>query len=210
MGQLETGARYRAQWALWARALVLEADGKIADAHAALAGCWDRCAQLGLTLEYRMLGPDLVRLALARRDRERAREVAAAVAELADENLGVSSLAGAALRCRGLAEDDAEILHAAAAAYAQGPRQLELALASEDAGTAFARQGMTGQARPLLDQAIEIYDRLDAARDLARAEAVLRATGIHRGRRGTRAGRRSAGTASPRPSTSSPIWSPRG
>ena len=67
VGQLETGARCRAQWALWARALVLEADGKIADAHAALAGCWDRCAQLGLTLEYRMIGPDLVRLALARR-----------------------------------------------------------------------------------------------------------------------------------------------
>ncbi len=148
VGQLETGARARAQWALWARALVLEADGKIADAHAALAGCWDRCAQLGLTLEYGMLGPDLVRLAVARGDRERAREVAAAVAELADENPEVSSLAGAALRCRGLAEDDAEILHAAAAAYAQGPRQLELALASEDAGTAFARQGMTGQARP--------------------------------------------------------------
>ena len=186
VGQLEAGARYRAQWALWARALVLEADGKIADAHAALAGCWDRCTQLGLTLEYRMLGPDLVRLALARGDRERAREIAAAVAELADENPEISSLAGAALRCRGLAEDDAEILHAAAAAYAQGPRQLDLALACEDAGTAFARQGMTGQARPLLDQAIEIYDRLDAARDLARAEAVLRATGIRRGRRGTR------------------------
>ena len=155
-------------------------------------------------------GPDLVRLALARGDRERAQKVAAAIAELADENPDVPSLAGAALRCRGLAEDDAEILHAAAAAYAQGPRQLELALATEDAGTAFARQGMTGHARPLLDQAIEIYDRLDAARDLARAEAVLRAAGIHRGRRERAVGRRPAGTASPRPSTPSPIWSPRG
>ena len=68
----------------------------------------------------------------------------------------------------------------------RAPRQLELALASEDAGTAFARQGVTGRARPLLDQAIEIYDQLDAARGLARAEAVLRAAGIRRGRRGTR------------------------
>ena len=179
--------RYRAQWALWARALALEADGKVADAHAALAGCWDRCAQLGLTLEYRMLGPDLVRLALACGDQERVREVAAARCRACRcRTLSVLSLAGAALRCRGLAEDDAEILHAAAAAYAQGPRPLELALASEEAGTAFARQGMTGQARPLLDQAIEIYDRLDAARDLARAEAALRAAGIRRGRRGTR------------------------
>ena len=36
-------------------------------------------------------------------------------------------------------------------------------------------------------QAIEIYERLGAARDLARAEAVLRAAGIRRGRRGARA-----------------------
>jgi DNA-binding CsgD family transcriptional regulator len=31
-----------------------------------------------------------------------------------------------------------------------------------------------------------IYERLDAARDLSRAEAVLREAGIRRGRRGTR------------------------
>jgi DNA-binding CsgD family transcriptional regulator len=42
------------------------------------------------------------------------------------------------------------------------------------------------RARPLLEQAVEIYERLDAARDLARAEAVQRAAGIRRGRRGTR------------------------
>jgi len=45
---------------------------------------------------------------------------------------------------------------------------------------------VTGQARPLLEQAIGIYERLDAARDRARAEAVLRAAGIRRGRRGPR------------------------
>ena len=42
------------------------------------------------------------------------------------------------------------------------------------------------RARPLLDKAISIYERLDAARDLARAEAVLREAGIRRGRRGSR------------------------
>ncbi len=137
MGQpVETGARYRTQWAVWARALILEADGKTADALETLAGCWDRCAQLGLTLEYRMLGADLVRLALACGDRGRARDAAAAVAELADENQEVPSLAGAALRCRGLAEDDAEILHAAVRAYGSAARPLELALASEDTGAA--------------------------------------------------------------------------
>jgi DNA-binding CsgD family transcriptional regulator len=38
----------------------------------------------------------------------------------------------------------------------------------------------------LLEQALDIYERLGAARDLARAEAVLREAGVRRGRRGTR------------------------
>ena len=63
---------------------------------------------------------------------------------------------------------------------------LALAQAAEDAGAAFARHGEAGQARPLLEQAAGIYERLDAARDLARTEAVLREAGISRGRRGAR------------------------
>ncbi|MFL5880797.1 MAG: helix-turn-helix transcriptional regulator, partial [Actinomycetota bacterium] len=45
---------------------------------------------------------------------------------------------------------------------------------------------MVDQAGPPLQQAVEIYERLGAARDLARAEAVLRQAGIRRGRRGPR------------------------
>ena len=47
-----------------------------------------------------------------------------------------------------------------------------------------ARARRTGP--PLIDQAVGIYERLGAARDLARAEAALREAGIRRGRRGTR------------------------
>ncbi len=180
-----TGPRYRTQWAAWARALVLEADGELAAALAVLAECWDRCVRCGLALEYPVLGADLVRLALACGDRQRAQDVAAAVAGMADEN-EVPSLTGAALRCRGLADDDPAALAAATAAYARSPRPLEQALAAEEAGAAFARHGQADRARPLLEQATEIYQRLGAARDLARAEAVLRDAGIRRGRRGSR------------------------
>ncbi len=68
----ETGARYRTQWAIWTQALLLEADGRTPEGLATLAQCWDECTRLGLTLEFRMLGPDLVRLALACNDRGRA------------------------------------------------------------------------------------------------------------------------------------------
>ena len=178
--------RFRSQWALWARALILEADGKTAEAYATLADCWDRCAELGLVLEYRMIGADLVRMALARADQGRARAVTARVTELAEQNPGIGSLAAAALRCRGLLDDDAGALRAAVDAFAAGARPLELALTAEEAGAALARRGLPGQARQLLDRATEIYERLGAARDLARAEAVLRGAGIRRGRRGSR------------------------
>ncbi len=181
----QTGARYRAHWSLAAHALVLEADGKIEDAYAALADVWDQCTQLGIVLEHRVFGADLVRLALATGDRARARDVAAAVSALAERN-DVPSLTGIALRCRGLAADDSGILAEAAKVYARAARPLEHALACEDAGAIFARRGNLDRARPLLERALTIYERLDAARDLARTEAVLREAGIRRGRRGRR------------------------
>jgi DNA-binding CsgD family transcriptional regulator len=175
---------YRADWYVRAQALLLEADGERADALAVLADCWDRCARCGLVLEYPVIGPELVRLALAAGDAGRAREVAAAVAGVASRNQ-VPWITGAALRCQGLAEDDAAILQAAVDACARGSRPLELALTCEDAAAAVAREGNAARAGQLLDQAITIYDRLDAARDLARAEAALRQMGIRRGRRVT-------------------------
>ena len=188
------GPGYLTTWAAWPRALIQEAGGEIGQALATMTGAWDTCARLGLALDYPAVGADLVRLALASGDIGRARDASAAVTEVAAHN-EVPWMTGAALRCQGLIEDDAEILQAAAVACAGGSRPLGLALASEDAGAAFARQGRLDRARPLLDQALGIYERLGAARDLARAEATLREAGIRRGRRGTR-GRPQIGWAS--------------
>ncbi len=181
----QTGARYGAQWARWAHALLLEADGSAADAYAALVSIWDTSSPLGLALEHPMLGADLVRLALVSGDRARAEVVTAAVAAIA-ERAQVCSWQAAALRCRGLVDDDPETLGSAAALCADGPRMLEQALAYEDAGAAFARRAAVDRARPLLERALDIYGRLDAARDIARVEAVARSAGMPRGRRGPR------------------------
>ena len=188
------GPGYLTTWAAWPRALIQEAGGELGQALATMTGAWDTCARLGLALDYPAVGADLVRLALASGDIGRARDASAAVTEVAARN-EVPWMTGAALRCRGLIEDDAEILQAAAVACAGGSRPLGLALACEDAGAAFARQGRLDRARPLLDQALGIYEQLGAARDLARAEATLREAGIRRGRRGTR-GRPQTGWAS--------------
>ena len=179
------GPRHRTYGAMWARALLLEAGGQAAAACTALAALWDQYAERDMALEYPALGPDLVRLALAAGRASRAREAAAAVAAIAAANR-VPWLTGAALRCQGLATGDAALLAAAVDAYAGGPRPLDRALAAEDAGRALAQHGDTGRARDFLEQAVAGYEQLDAARDLARTEALLRDLGIHRGRRGPR------------------------
>ena len=119
----------RADWYAWARALLLEADGDLADALETLSDCWDRCAGSGLALEYPVIGPDLVRLVLAAGEAGRARDVAAAVTGVASRNQ-VAWITGAALRCQGLTENDPGILQSAVEACARvlaGERELERA-----------------------------------------------------------------------------------
>jgi hypothetical protein len=77
----------------------------------------DECARLGITVEYPIVGADLVRLAVAGGDTGLARQVTAAVGDVASRN-DVPSLHGAALRCQGLVEHNAQALAAAAEAYA--------------------------------------------------------------------------------------------
>jgi DNA-binding NarL/FixJ family response regulator len=178
-------ARYRGHLSVKARALLLEADGAVPQAFAALDDGWDECAAAGLAVEYSVLGPDLVRLALAVGERKRADEVTRAVAAVAANN-DVSSLNGAALRCQGLLDDDPDVLCRAIDAYAQSPRPLELALVREEAGAVLGRSGDSDAAGPLLDQALETYEHLDAVRDVARTRAALREFRIHRGQRGAR------------------------
>jgi DNA-binding CsgD family transcriptional regulator len=189
----DAGDRYRAgwgrghsmSWVAWPRALICEAEGQGGQALSTMAALWDWCAGSGLVLELPAIGADLVRLALAASEVPRARQAADAVAEVAARN-DLAWMTGEALRCRGLAHDDPEALQAAVAAHGRGSRPLLLAMACEDAGSSLARHGQAERARPLLDRAAAGYERLGAARGLARAEAALREAGGRRGRRGSR------------------------
>jgi len=54
-------------------------------------------------------------------------------------------------------------MRAAAETHGRGSRPLLVALACEDAGSGFARRGQAERARPLLDRAAGIFERLGAA-----------------------------------------------
>jgi DNA-binding CsgD family transcriptional regulator len=177
--------RHGAESAGVARGRLAEALGDAAGALAALRHAWERDAAKGIVYRRRALGPDLVRLALAAGDRDYAEAVAAQVEEAAALT-SVPSLDGIALRCRGLLEQDTDLLLRAVEAYERGPRVFERAAACEDAATALGHAGRVAEARTLFDAALGVYDEVGARRDAARALASMRALGLGRKRRGAR------------------------
>jgi DNA-binding CsgD family transcriptional regulator len=177
------GARWPLEWGQWIQSLLYEARGNTGQARALLQEAWEKAAPLRFFLSYRFLGPDLVRLAVAMGDREHAAAVAQEVTDGASR-AGMASATGAALRCRGLVEDDPDVLLAAVQTYRQLSPTVELALACEDAGAALCRAGRPTEAVPVLDDALDFYLRTGAQRGVARVEAALRAIGVRRRRAG--------------------------
>ncbi|WP_181923872.1 helix-turn-helix transcriptional regulator [Streptomyces inhibens] len=168
---------------LCADALADEARGRPEHAYARLTAAFDRgVGHLPGQLILCFLTPDLVRLALAHDDTTNARRYAEAARRRADHS-GTPYHLGDAHRCQGLLARDPDLLLAAARCYHEAPRPLSEAHAYTDAAELLAQQRRPAQARALLDQALEIYTRLDAQWDAARALSRLRAHAVHRSAR---------------------------
>ena len=192
----QTGRQHGLEyWVALARALILEAAGRPEAACDALWSAWQEGAAAGSRTYDADLGPDLVRLSLAAGNCDRAAAASAGVEALAADNPGLARLEGAALQCHGLVAGDPQALLRAVAAHRRAGRPLELGRACEDAAATLARAGRPGEAAPLFEEALELYERLQAWRGAARAEAGLRSLGRRRGRRGPRR-RPSSGWAS--------------
>jgi DNA-binding CsgD family transcriptional regulator len=160
-----------------ARALVAEAAGDPRPALPALADAFAASATF-----RPVIGPELARLAVGAGTPELAAAVPDALDRIALLNPGVAGLEAGALRARGLLEDDAGALSAAAERMRGSGRVLERARAAEDAAAALGGAG----ARELLAQAREAYEACGATRDLARVDAAERAHGVRRGVAGSR------------------------
>lgn len=170
------------EWMSWIGALLLEAQGKKAAALAALDETWDLIAPLRyVQATARAMGPDLVRMAKAAGDHQRAASVTEEL-ERSGPRAGTATAKGLALRCRGLLDEDVGALLAAVAAHREGPRPYQLAAACEDAGVALGRVARASEAVSLLSEATAIYDRLHASWDVARVQSALRSLGVRRTR----------------------------
>ena len=174
---------------LAAHALALEQSGETHQAMLRLATMLPR-RDGEMTLIHQWL-PDLVRLALAAGDRQMAQAATqAGQAEAAAETHPARATV-ASLRCHGLLDSDPGPLRDAVAHYrALGPA-VELPAALEDLAVVQAESGREEDARTALNEAVSLYEGLQARWDIRRAEGRLRPHGIRRGVRGQR-GQRAA------------------
>lgn len=182
-GQL--GSSGYAQLHPWVNALIHETRGNPDLALKLLVDAQQRLVD-GLTaptLYY--IFPDIARLAADVGDDDAARSVVASAEALVVRE-PTAARNGTALLCRGLAERDPAALVAAARAFREAGRPLYEAQAFENAAVVLAAAGRGAEARTALDAAVELYTRLGASWDTARAVARVRPYGIRRGVRGPR------------------------
>jgi DNA-binding CsgD family transcriptional regulator len=152
----------------------------------ALCVGWDRSADSGVVSTLQHLAPDLVRLARLHGDHERARQAYESVAAIAAANPGAVTLRGLELRCRGLRDDDPVVLVEAATVFRESCRPFDRAQACEEAAEALARTGQADGARQWFDEALALYQALEATWDMSRITARLRALGVRRASRDAR------------------------
>ncbi len=126
--------------------------------------------------------PDLVRLALALGDAVTAEEATRVCAAETDRN-PLPRTHAAANQCRGLLDADPALLMSAADAYRHIGVPLWSAQALESAAVLLADRGDTAAARTVYTDALRFYADLDAAWDIRRADARMRAFGIRRSAR---------------------------
>ncbi|HEY2270601.1 MAG TPA: AAA family ATPase [Streptosporangiaceae bacterium] len=174
-----------------AHALALEQSGEPHQAMMRLAALLPR-RDGEMTLTHQWL-PDLVRLALTAGDRPMAQAAARACQAEAAAETHPARAAVASLRCHGLLASDPDPLTEAVAHYrALGPAT-ELPAALEDLAVVLAGRGREDEARTALNEAVSLYEGLQARWDIRRAAGRLRPHGIRRGGRGQRAPRAAFG-----------------
>jgi DNA-binding CsgD family transcriptional regulator len=174
-----------------AHALALEQSGETHQAMLRLAAMLPR-RDGEMTLIHQWL-PDLVRLALAVGDRQMARAATQACRAEAAAETHPARAAAASLRCHGLLEADPDPLGEAVARYRAAGPAVQLPAALEDLAVAQAGRGREEDARAAVNEAVSLYEGLQARWDIRRAEGRLRPHGIRRGARGQRGQRAASG-----------------
>jgi DNA-binding CsgD family transcriptional regulator len=177
-----------------AHALSLEQSGDIGGATLRLAELLPR-GDNEMTLTHQWL-PGLVRLALAAGERQLAQAAAQACHREAMAEIPPGRATAASLRCFGLLESDPDRLGEAVTHFRTVGPAVELPAALEDLAVVLAGHRHEEEARAALNEAIGLYEGINAQWDIRRAAARLCPYGIKQGVRGRRGHRVISGWAS--------------
>jgi DNA-binding CsgD family transcriptional regulator len=177
---------YNAGILAYAVAGLKAAEGDHEGAYAVLLRCWRADSARESRFYYRVLAPDLVRLALALGHREVAAEVAGAVAAAAALSPEVPTVRSLALRCQGLVAGELEPMLEAVVFARRAPHVVEHAGACEDAARLLAMGGRRDESAALLHEALERYEQAGAHAWAGRVRAQLRELGVRPAPRGSR------------------------
>jgi DNA-binding CsgD family transcriptional regulator/tetratricopeptide (TPR) repeat protein len=169
-----------------AKASLLEMSDPPDAAFELLADTWSRGAAIRYNAgTWRIVGPPLIRHALAVGRADVASDVAEVAREAATRAGGLGSASAAAMRMSGLVACDAEAVAAAATALRDTRRVVEAADTAREAAILLATSG-DGRSASFFGQALATYEALGATREIDRTRAAMRDHGIRAGTRGTR------------------------
>jgi DNA-binding CsgD family transcriptional regulator/tetratricopeptide (TPR) repeat protein len=174
-----------ANWVLWAKALLHEAEDRRAEAVEVAVQAWNVLPELRFLHTNWMFPADILRLVLGASDTVTADAIVEETTAAA-ERIGTDSAAGAALRCRALRSGDPETALAAVAAYQASNRKVELAMTRAEAAVALAEAGQLDRAREHFRAAADRFAAAGLTREENRIDATMRTHAIHRGRRRSR------------------------
>ena len=173
-------------------AVARHARGLLADVSGDARGAVELLASASRSLhelDYRLFAPlvpvDAARVARIHDAEDLAREAATHAAVLA-ERCPFAHARAAALQCQGLAANDADVLDDAVAAWRETSWVPATAAACVDAARALADVGRSSEAVARAEEALTLWERVGATREVARTIGTLRDLGVRRGRRGAR------------------------
>lgn len=171
----------------WVKGIVAELEGDPAAALDHFESYWAPLRSLGLLSLARFGALDYCRALVAAHRTADAHELADLMDEVAARSGHVASATAKARHCRGLADDDPELLLEAVRHYRAAPRPVELADGCFDAGSSLAASGRVEEGLPLLREAVETFESVGARRDVRKVTARMRELGMPSGGRGRRA-----------------------
>jgi DNA-binding CsgD family transcriptional regulator len=188
---LRISDRENRDFLLAAQAVALEQRGETHQAMQMLAAIIPR-HDGEMTLTHQWL-PDLVRLAMVAGDQQVARTATRACQQEAAAETQPARAVAASWRCQGLLGSDPVPLRDAVAHYRTVGPAVELPAALEDLAAVLAERGQQEEARAALNEAVGLYESINARWDIRRADSRLRPYGIRRGVRGRRGPRPTSG-----------------